>query len=391
MNTQELLKSNILSLIDSKKEGVYWDFKAQYSVEDKTIDLIHDIMCLANADHDGDRYIIFGVTNDFKVQGISGDPNRKTQAKLINILRSAKFADDIFPDIKLDTLLLEDIQLDVLTIKNTNNKPYYLTEDKTSGKSKLSAGTIYTRIMDTNTPKNRVASSTSIEKMWKERFGLLSTPLERFKIYLKDSKNWKSVSSLSSNNRIEFFYELFPEFTIQRTDIDHGMEHHNFEWARGELGYFYNQFANHTSVIELCYHNTPLAYIALATFDASKKTIVAPEWCPIGQGRFYYYLEDSLEYIYQRYFIVGHQHHKNDSTDLSYTSDKPNIISDTVFSIPILENQRDLEEFINFANTKLGITKANVNINPLTDEGQQNKFFYQLLEYYKEYLPKDED
>lgn len=385
MKAQDI-KSTILSLIESKKEGVYWDFKAQYSVETKSIDLIHDIICLANADHDGDRYIIFGITNDFKQQDISRDPNRKTQAQLIDMLRAAKFADDIFPDVKLEVLDLNNVKLDVLTIKNMNNKPYYLTEDKnTGGKSTLSAGTIYTRIMDTNTPKYRVASSTSIEKMWKERFGLLSTPLERFKIYLKDFKNWKSVSSFSSNNRIEFFYQLFPEFTIQRTDNDHGMEHHNFEWARGEIGYHYNQYANSTSLFELCYHNTPLAYIALATFDAGKKTIVAPEWFPVGQGRLYCYLEDSLEYIYQHYFLVGYQNHKDDSIELSYASTKPDNIRDSVFSIPVLKNQRNLEEFINFVKGKFGITEATISSMPLTDEDQQNQFFYQLVEYHKQY------
>lgn len=51
-----------MELIASGKEGVYWDFKQEYSQEAKVIDLIHDIICLANADHDGDRYLIFGVT-----------------------------------------------------------------------------------------------------------------------------------------------------------------------------------------------------------------------------------------------------------------------------------------------------------------------------------------
>lgn len=172
---------------------------------------------------------------------------------------------------------------------------------------------------------------------------------------------------------------------FQRTDNDHGMEHHNFEWARGEIGYHYNQYANSTSLFELCYHNTPLAYIALATFDAGKKTIVAPEWFPVEQGRFYCYLEDSLEYIYQHYFLVGHQHHKDDSIELSYTSTKPDNIRESVFSIPVLKNQQDLEAFINFAKGKLGIIGTSSNTMPLTDEDKQNQFFYQLVEYHKQY------
>lgn len=326
------------------------------------------------------------MLHDFKLQDVSNDVNRRTQAQIIDLLRGAKFADDIFPDLKLEMFELDNTKIDILIIRNTNYKPYYLTEEKKFGKTSLSAGTIYTRTMDANTPKNRVASSMSIEKMWKERFGLNQTPQARFKIYLCDAINWKHASRFSSVSRVEFFYQLFPEFTIQRTDVDHGIEDHNLEWARGEIGYHYNKFANNSTVLELCYHNTPLTFVTLATFDAGKKTIVAPDWHQIGRGRFYCYLEDSLEYIYQYYFLVGHQHHKDDSLQLSYSFDSH--LSDTrngFFDIPVLKNKQDLLRFTDFAQKELKIQPFNPSMMPFFDEKAQNEFFYSLLECYKIY------
>ena len=126
----ESLKYIVKELISLKKEGVYWDFKQEY--HKNNVDLVHDIICLANAKYDADRYLIFGVADNSKIIGIRD--KEKTQADIINTLRDSKFADDIFPDIRLEKVFIEDKRVDVLIIKNTNNKPYYLTNEKRDGK-----------------------------------------------------------------------------------------------------------------------------------------------------------------------------------------------------------------------------------------------------------------
>lgn len=63
------------SLILLKKEGVYWDFKRQH--HSSKGDLLHDILCLTNAEHNGDRFLIFGVDDgSMCVPGVASDINR---------------------------------------------------------------------------------------------------------------------------------------------------------------------------------------------------------------------------------------------------------------------------------------------------------------------------
>lgn len=43
----------------------------------------------------------------------------------------------------------------------------------------VNANNIYTRVMDSNTPKNKTAEISQIEYLWKKRFRLLMAPLEQ--------------------------------------------------------------------------------------------------------------------------------------------------------------------------------------------------------------------
>lgn len=79
-----VLAKIIQGLIDSKKEGDYWDFKKER--HDNPVDLVKDVICLSNTmRHKGDRYLIFGVDDaKYRVVGIQ-DIGRKTQADIISI------------------------------------------------------------------------------------------------------------------------------------------------------------------------------------------------------------------------------------------------------------------------------------------------------------------
>ena len=71
-------------------------------------------------------------------------------------------------------------------ILNDNNTPYYLTDNFQGIRSNY----IYTRIQDTNTPIDRSADLDKVELLWKKRFGLTQSVLERLEIYLEDYENW---------------------------------------------------------------------------------------------------------------------------------------------------------------------------------------------------------
>ena len=218
--------------------------------------------------------------------------------------------------------------------------------------------------MDTNTPKDCVASSKDIEYMWKERFGLTQTPLDRFKIYLKDYQGWNKSEE-------KVYYKQFPEFTIQPIEDTycHGCE--GREWARGEIGYSYNS-GNATSVFGFFYHSTLLKKMCCVQFDGGKKYIVNPDWEAIGKGRIYFYLEDSFEYIYQQY--ISDEHTKDHSKNLMYNS--------TIFKIPVFKDKKELSSFLEYAKEKLGIKSS---ISPERNEDKQTKLFHQFLALYDEF------
>ena len=57
---------------------------------------------------------------------------------------------------------------------------------------------------DTNTPKDSSADINVVEKLWKKRFGLDASALERVKIYLQNSQDW------TSNKTGKIFYNMLP-------------------------------------------------------------------------------------------------------------------------------------------------------------------------------------
>ena len=123
----EKLKIEVINLIDSKREGEYWDFKQKHHKNKD--DLLHDIICMANNRADRDGYIIFGIEDaTFEIIGVNQDENRKSQQQIIDFLKDKKFVSGIRPTIELKTLNIRNKEIDILIIKNTTDTPYYMVE-----------------------------------------------------------------------------------------------------------------------------------------------------------------------------------------------------------------------------------------------------------------------
>lgn len=58
------IRSLLFYRLFNKREGDYWDFKERY--HSNKVDLLHDIICMANNRADRDGYIIFGVRDDYE-------------------------------------------------------------------------------------------------------------------------------------------------------------------------------------------------------------------------------------------------------------------------------------------------------------------------------------
>jgi len=207
------LKSKIENLIKSNREGDYWDFKQE--PHENNASLLHDILCLSNSLHSGERFLIYGISDpkeETRIIGLTKKQNsRKTQADLIDFLRTLSFAGDHRPEIKLCTIEISQKEIDVLVMSDNPLKPYYLTEDYKKEGKYVKANFIYTRSNDTNTPINKSADIGIIEKMWRQRFGLDLAPLKRMKLLLLRPKEW----SKDIDNKSYAYHQNFPEFRIE--------------------------------------------------------------------------------------------------------------------------------------------------------------------------------
>ena len=84
---------------------------------------------MVNAHAPNHRYLIFDIADVKTVFGNKSDSERKKQSDILNILEDSHF--NCLPIISLNTVMIDNHEIDVLEIENRPDKPYYLKKDKT--------------------------------------------------------------------------------------------------------------------------------------------------------------------------------------------------------------------------------------------------------------------
>ena len=358
MTPIDALQATVSSLIGRKSEGTYWDFKREHHKSKS--DLIHDVLCLANAQHKGKRFLVFGVDDKFRLCSIENDTDRRSQADLASIFRgnASRFFQFRFPEFYLQEITLEGKLLDVLVIENTTNKPYYLVERY----KQIRAHHIYTRVCDTNTPVDAVAPPHEIERMWRDRFGLDMSPLDRVKGFLNEASAWSLICD--DGCAAIYHHTTFPEFTLSVADAEKHIAW-NEEWTRGEV----HHENNHAGYYDVLFHQTKLARVRYVSFDDNRKSMVAPNWEARGHGRFYFYESDSVNYAVQQFYsgIRGDDSAKLSIGGNSEASCDARSRWGHTMKIPVLR-PGELEEFLH-SNGGPG------TLEPSTDEVEQYELF----------------
>jgi len=353
----------VRGLIGRRSEGVYWDFKLKHHTD--TGDLIHDVLCLANAEHDGPRFLVFGVKDGgASVQSIEDDGGRRTQADIAGLFRdnAGKFFQSRFPTFHLRTIEIDGKQVDVLIIEDEPKKPYYLVERIKD----VRAHHIYSRVCDTNTPIDRVAQPHEIERMWRQRFGLDAPALEKVKWCLAEPMAW---TRSEEGGYACCHHDIFPEFTLKVASAEEDWLDSSQEWTRGEI----RTDNNHAGWYELRCHQTLLRRIHYVSFDDHKKSMVAPDWRPIGRGRFYFYQANSVEYAVQQFWVAVEG--RDDSKSLRACGEGESATEArsrwrSGFDIPVL-NPGELEGFFEGRQWN--------GIDPATDRAEQYELFLRNL------------
>ena len=300
------LENEIFELIERHTEGEYWDFKQQW--HSNNVDLLHDIICMANSPANRDCYIIIGVENKtYNIMGVS-DENRKNQQNVIDLLRQKpSWAGGYIPEVYVKTISIADKEIDIVVVKQSNNTPFYLLEDYEKDKKKISKGAVYTRKGDTNTPKTGTANLYDTELLWKRRFGLLYNPSQRAKFYLRDLDGWERVDGeidKSDTERFFFYYRSDPDYTIyfmDETEEDMLRPKDINDEAVGAPFYYLFAFCNvsyHTDFschekIVLYYKDIPLFSSHVESVDEGRTSVVPPELSVVDP----HYIEDSFRYL----------------------------------------------------------------------------------------------
>lgn len=274
------LENRVLDCISLRQEGESWDYKKEWYI--KKHDLLLDIICMSNLVGSEDGIIIIGCDeeNGHQLNDVENDPNRRDTAKVVDFLREKRFAGGVRPVVYVHPMCIQGITIDVIVVKNTRNTPYYLTESF----GEIRANHIYTRVMDTNTPRDKSADPDRVEKLWKKRFALDASALEKAQYFLSTPDDWDSVDGAES-----YFCKIAPEFTITTESDDRdGYEYFLFN-QMDKRPHWYN--------IYLKYHQTTIYSTLGVGLDGGR--YFTP--CPEIEG----FRDDRGDYHTYRAFTVG--------------------------------------------------------------------------------------
>lgn len=338
------LEDEVASLIDSKREDDYWDFKQCY--HKNKADLLHDIICMANNRSNHDGYIIFGIQDKtFNIIGVEKDELRKNQQNIIDFLKSKSFSNDTRPKINLVTLNIYQHSVDVLIVYNTLETPYYLTKDYKDNNRIVRANYIYTRVGDTNTDIDKSADSNHVEYLWKKRFGIHLTPFEKLRYILSQKDKWEVTENVS-------YYIQNPEYTLVRDiDDDHRCSAEFYAYNMTDTNVMYG-------TISANYSGTKLYDNQTVSLDGGRYITVVPEWGTISQDKYHhnidffkYFVKDDILYDLHRYLI------NTDSYDAVYAYKR------FMEVVLLFENDYEKECFITYVESNLDLFENTISSN----------------------------
>lgn len=297
------LEEIITNLINSGIEGEYWDFKQKWHKDNE--ELIRDILSFANTIHNKDCFLIIGVSDNCEIIGVKNDENRRKQVNILDMLGNCNFAGQNTPIINVETLNIENKELDILIIYNTNNVPMYISK-RNKKQHRLQENFIYSRVGDRNTPMNENSNIYIIEQLWRKRFGLNRDSIELFKEALKDKWNWNV-------NREGWYYKFNPEFSIKVIYDD------SLNRSGAKAFYSYNMTNESTTFynLQLIYKGTVLDEFQKVVLDGGRYSTISPKAEYVKKSihsdiyEYRYFIKETLEYLLYD-FLYREEHHKDD-------------------------------------------------------------------------------
>lgn len=323
------LNEEVTNLIRLRQEGSFWDFKKQWYTNKS--DMLHDIICMSNNLSNRTAYIIIGIDEqqDYSIVDVSCDPNRKNTQKLVDFLKDKKFAGGIRPVVHVESLHCSNGVIDTIVIENSSNTPFYLTAQYEG----VRASSIYTRVMDTNTPIDKSADINHIEQLWRKRFHLDDTPIEKFRYYLRSPDDWNMIQ----DNNMGHFYKYSPEYTItcEKDESADGYEYYIFGQVNTNPSWW---------LITLRYHQTAIEQFQGIALDGGRCFVIAPrrayDLLNTDVSSFGFYIQNDL-----RCRLLEFYHRKETSEEYSYRG--------YMRAIVVFRSEHEYKSFLNYVQTHM--------------------------------------
>lgn len=345
----------IKELIDLGYEGDYWDYKQKWHRNKE--ELMRDILAFTNTSHNKDCYLIIGVGDNGDIMGVVEDDSRRKQADILDMIDKTNFAGDNKPKISVNTIIIEDKEIDILTIFDCLETPIYIR--KRNGKQKqLIEGYIYVREGDRNTPMTETANINSVEKLWKKRFAMETDVFELYKKALRDKWNWR-------RNDSGWYYAYNPDFYIIETEDDYRLRSPFYAYimCNESTSYYKMRLMSKITKIYSCQE---------VVLDSGRYSCIMPHQKIISQGnmdrKYYeyrYFVRDSLDFLLYD-FLYREEEHKEDY----YAK------CDLEEILIIFNNDSEAEAFEQYANTNLSelINKTKKQIEKINNEGSDIEY-----------------
>ncbi|KYK52377.1 hypothetical protein AYO51_01565 [Lactiplantibacillus plantarum] len=275
----EILKSN-------QHETDTYDFKERW--ENTNSELLKDILSFANTAHHKDCYLIYGIDDSKHVVGITDeDKNQKNQQMITDFLTHVHFANDSIPDVIFNKLPVDGKIVNILTIKDSDQVPFYLADDFKGKGRPISKGTIFFRDKDSDFGFQSVPPYKTMEKLWQKHFHLDLKPKDRFPYLLDDICNW----SWHDGDPEKFVYDIDPNFYIEIEERENQETYKQVESFSVNLP---NPKISWFSVSLKYNQQDVMSPLTGMSLDGGRGFVVYPETSKIKDLYYYYYFANSL-------------------------------------------------------------------------------------------------
>lgn len=318
-------------------ENEYWDFKEKWYAK-KDNEIVRDIVSFANTAHHKDCYLIMGVSDNQRIVGVEHDENRRNKQQLQDLLRKKPFAQNSYPQTNVETFNIEGHELDVITIYDSDQVPFFLQEKDKN----LNAGAIYCRTNDSNTPKDSTATDREVELLWKKRFHEDMDIMDQFIYLMKDRVSWEYVENDEYNG---FIYKKNPDFQI----ILKPEEKNN----RDVEAYSINQFkiAMSYQQIQFRYRTVLIKEYLGVWLDEARLLVPVPDRKMISmldaESVFYFFTKESYRYQLMKFIVDKMRYNQAEQLRI--------FLSDVV----IFNNEKEINKFKDsFDQNKIKLIKV---------------------------------